>query len=273
MESFFKATNNRILNIAARARRAEIDALVRQQSNETVLSGPFAGMRLLAKTSWHDGDAAPKLLRCYESELFPFVERAIRRQPGVVINVGCAEGYYAIGLARRLPGARVFAFDLDEAAQTICREAAAANDTGNRVAVGGLCSAATLVELVRSNAAERPLIVMDCEGGERDLLTEAVVGELRACDAIVECHDFADRTITPMLTQRFGATHTVETVSEGPRDPAMLPLLRPLSTLDRYLAVCEFRPETMNWVIGWSRATRDLDDTATVDDKRLSLPR
>jgi hypothetical protein len=58
-----------------------------------------------------EGCAVPKLLGCYEQELHPALNRAIDTDYGVILNIGCAEGYYPVGLARVLPTAHVIAFD------------------------------------------------------------------------------------------------------------------------------------------------------------------
>ena len=55
-----------------------------------------------------------------------------------VLNIGCAEGYYAVGLARRMPQARVLAFDINRTAQDTCRALAAKNGVADRVQVSGL---------------------------------------------------------------------------------------------------------------------------------------
>jgi len=77
-------------------------------------------------------------LGCYEHELHPHVERLIGRTFDALLNIGCADGYYAVGLARRMPGAPVFAHDLNPKAQTGCREVAALNGVAERGQVGGL---------------------------------------------------------------------------------------------------------------------------------------
>src|SRR5947209_10340484 len=64
-----------------------------------VQDGPFKEMKLAESTSWGDGDTLPKLLGCYEAELHPAVNEALGKDYAAVINVGCAEGYYAIGFA------------------------------------------------------------------------------------------------------------------------------------------------------------------------------
>jgi hypothetical protein len=62
-----------------------------------------------------------------------------------------------------------------------------------------------------------------------------------------------DRTITPNLTGLLRARHEVEAIREGARDPSQYAILRQLNSLDRWLMVCEFRPEVMNWIVAWAR--------------------
>jgi hypothetical protein len=81
----------------------------------TVQSGPFAGMRFLPKTP--DSCLMPKLLGCYEADLHRHVVAALDRGYDTVINIGCAEGYYAVGFARLLPAIEVCAFDTEVAAR------------------------------------------------------------------------------------------------------------------------------------------------------------
>jgi hypothetical protein len=243
---------SQIMHVAVRQRLLEISAQLAQICSWTVQSGPFRGMRLPSTaTSWGDGDLAPKLLGCYEAELHEAIEHAIARKPDVVVNVGCAEGYYAIGLAQRLPDARVYAFDIDPAAQALCAAAGAENGVGDRLIVEGECDGPRLAEL--AGAGDRVLILMDCEGAELQLLDAKTVSALAGCDVIVECHDFIDRTITPGLTALLGENHDLGSLREGPRDPAQFPVLKSLGSLERWICVCEFRPEVMNWITSWSR--------------------
>jgi hypothetical protein len=243
-----------ILNFTAKERLQEIGAQLANITKRTVQSGPFKDMLLPLDSSWGEGDLVPKLLGAYEAELHPAIERAIARQPDVVINVGCAEGFYAVGLARRLPHAHVHAFDISEAAQKVCAGAGAENGVGDRLTVHGRCEAQDLVRLVGD--AKRALLVIDCEGFELDLLTPDAVAAMGHCDLVVECHDFMNRTITPTLKARFEPTHEVAMVREGPRDPSAFPQLRNLNDLDRWLCVCEFRPEMMYWMAAYGGEPR-----------------
>ena len=240
-----------ILGISARARITIISREMIRVFEGKVQTGPFAGMQLPDQSSWGLGSVSPKILGCYELELHPSIEKAIARSPEVVINVGCAEGYYAVGLARRLPEAKTYAFDIDPRAQSVCVDACVLNGVADRLVVQGECTAGHLIDLTRG--AKRALVVLDCEGAELSLLTPETAQQLAHCDIIVEAHDFIDRSITPTLVKTLSAHHVTEQMREGARDPAGYPVLRQLGSLDRALLTCEFRPEVMHWLVGWAR--------------------
>lgn len=151
-----------------RDRQADLYQEISKLTGNVVSSGPFAGMHLTELNSWGGGDRAAKLLGYYEMELNPFLEESIAWQPDVVVNVGCAEGYFAVGLAMRVADARVIAFDVDGQAQAVCKAAANLNDLS--VDVRGLCTGSIL--RVICETARRPFLLIDCEGGERELLIE-----------------------------------------------------------------------------------------------------
>jgi hypothetical protein len=216
-----------------------------------VLSGPFKDTAMPDRADWSLNEL-PKLLGCYEAELHDAFRTAIDRAPTTVIDVGCAKGYYVVGLARLLPEARVHAFDIDAKSRSICERAAAANGVAARVTVGGECKAQTLSELAR--LSDNTLVVVDCEGAELSILRPDLAPELAHCDIIVECHDFVDRSITATLEQRFAATHKIDLIVEGPRDPNRFEGVRDWSSIDRWLAVHEHRPEGMHWLAMWSNA-------------------
>lgn len=167
-------------------------------------------------------------------------------RPPLAVVVGCAEGYYTVGLARLLPEARVRAFDSDSRAQEVCRAAAVANGVAERMTVAGTCSADDLARLVDGGPA---LVVIDCEGCEATLLDGPAPAALRQAWLIVECHDFLVPGVTEQLTARFAASHAIRRIDEGPRDPNRLALLRRWHSHDRWLAVTEGRPRTMHWLV------------------------
>lgn len=244
-------TMSDILVRAAQAKVAELTEQLLIYTKSQVQAGPFKGMILPDSASWGSGDVCPKLLGTYEQELHVSIETCIARKPDIVVNVGCAEGYYAVGMAMRLPDAKITAYDKDPKAAQICSNASAKNGVGF-IAGGFECHAVDL-SIVAHNAkreGQRVLIIMDAEGAELELVTR----QLDNCDLIIECHDFKDRSITPKLLEILEPWHDVKIIHEGPRDPSGIPLLAKLNTLERYCAVCEFRPgPIMNWIVALAK--------------------
>ncbi len=240
-----------IFTIAVQIRRMGIVHMLLQAHDGIVASGPFAGMKVLPEVIWGDGNLPPMLLGCYEAELHPAIAQAVARNPTVVVNIGAAEGYYAVGLARLLPQARVFAFESNQKGQDICRRAAAANRLGSRLTVAGTCEIDSLRRVLPQTG--RSLLIVDCEGAEVELLHPARVPETLHCDMIIECHDFAKANATQILRTRFSDSHDVVDVVEGPRDPSQFASMRSWQSIDRWLAINEQRPVAMNWLACWAR--------------------
>jgi hypothetical protein len=236
-----------VAHIATRARRQDLTTEFVRQHGWVVQSGPFAGMVLNQRAAWGDGDMLPKLLGCYEAELHPFLARLAERDVDLVVNIGAAEGYYAIGLARMLPNAFIHAFDSKPEAADICRETARLNSIESRVSVAGECSTSLLQTLLIRG--KRAAVVCDCEGCERVLLDPRAVPALASATLLIECHDFIDPSITQTLVDRLSPTHDLIGVREGARDPNAIAFLQPLNSLDRWVAVCEYRPCMMHWML------------------------
>ena len=214
--------------------------------DDTVRSGPFRGMRLIGEESW--GHIANYLLGAYERELHPVLEQMLDTGYDTVVDVGCAEGYYAVGLALRLPMATVHAFDIDERSQQICARTAAANGVADRVVVSGVCDGPQLQQLITA----RSLVFVDCEGCEAHLLDPNLVPALGRADLIVELHDFIDPTITGTVLDRFTATHDIELVDLVDPSAEDYPDLAPESGLVKFTALYEARPtdpHPMQWAI------------------------
>jgi hypothetical protein len=236
----------RYLQQVADARRRELIPYVFAQTTGTVQTGPFRGMHIIPKYMWGDGDTASKLLGLYENELHEFIEQAIGCAPDAVINIGCAEGYYSIGLARRLPNSLVMAVDMDARSAPIVNANAEINEVINVLAQTACVDGAWLQECCVKYT--KPLLVFDCEGAELDLLDPVQVPALTDCSVLVECHDCIIPGITETLIRRFEKTHTIDLSSQTVKDSYQFDFLKPLSDCDKWCLVHEGRPSDMTWL-------------------------
>lgn len=222
-------------------RLRRVTTMLEREHGLLVQSGPFAGMGYISEAVC--SSLVPKLLGSYEAELHGVLEQILLRDYQTVIDVGCAEGYYAVGLALKLPRAEVHAFDIDARARALCTKLAQANKVGERVSVEGECNHERLNGLIRG----RTLIICDCEGCELNLLDPNLAPEIKKCDLVVELHDMFDPNITPTMLSRFASTHEITLVDATERDPTIFPILRNFDRLTQRTAVAEFRDAPMQW--------------------------
>lgn len=209
----------------------------------SVLHGPFAGMKY-PQESILSRHSVPMLLGSYESELHEIIQAALEYKYQQVIDVGSAEGYYAVGFA--LKGkSPVLAFDADPRELALCKEMARINAVTDRLTARNWCSP----ESLRSSAAGgRCFVLSDCEGYESVLFDDETVEALRKSDVLVEIHGNA---YEPLLT-RFSRTHGVRTLVSAPRSADDYPELADLAG-DAPLAIVEHREPGQCWIYASTR--------------------
>jgi len=253
--AFFSQQIVPFVEYAKRKRRAK-DQLVIEHTDEVlhrispskvVLHGPFKGMMYPEFRSF-GSSLVSKILGCYEKELHPLFERIKNNHYSSIVDIGSAEGYYAIGLARVFPTAKVFAFDTNSEALNFCRQMARSNRVEDRLETGGFCTTETLKSL---NLGNKALIVSDCEGFEKELFTGQLVDSLSAHDFLIEVHDYIDIEISTNLRQVFSKTHDIFSIQSIDDIKKALtygyPELRGYCLADRKMLLAEYRPSIMEW--------------------------
>jgi hypothetical protein len=218
---------------------------VRDRIGDEVQSGPFAGMRYPDWGLTQVDLFAPKVLGIYERELHAAVERLIARSPSLVVNVGAGDGYYAVGLARRLPDARVVAFEPGGLRREQLVGIADLNGVASRIeVVPAICERADLEQRL----GERSALLCDCDGCEARLLDPASVPQLRHVPMIVEAHDLLVEGITRTLEHAFEASHEIRRIEAETRFVDDYPKLDFMPLVTRQLAISEFRGAPMWWL-------------------------
>lgn len=224
----------------AKWRSAVLENTLVAQSGQVVLSGPFKGMIYDVRAS--EGSRTARLLGVYEASLAPVIEAIIARAYPLVIDVGSAEGYYAVGLARRMPGARVLARDQNPKAQALCATLAATN--GVQVEIGGRMDHADF-----ALCADQPtVIICDIEGAEGALLDPVAAPGLIHADILVEVHEGMQPGLLALLQARFAATHRITRLDRRLDDSALPDWAERLSDLDRLLLLWEWRATPTPWL-------------------------
>lgn len=219
-------------------------------NNRTVLRGPFKGMKYASFNSY-GSELAPKILGSYEMELNEIIEEVIK-DPSIteVIDIGSAEGYYAVGMALRKPTAQIYAYDIKAEAIELSKSMAKENNIDKNITYRNFCSNETLKNFTFKN---RAFIISDCEGYEMNLFDQANISNLTKCDVLIEMHDFINPKISPYLKDLFSKTHKVKIVKSKQRDPKEFSELSSFSQTEQKLILSECRigildEQPMEWL-------------------------
>ena len=187
-------------------RRAFYEKIYQGKAQPRVLTGPFRGMAYLNTSDF--GPIAPKWLGSYEAEIQDFVCEFCKRGYETIVNIGSAEGYYAVGFARANAASCIFAFDIDPFARRALAELAQLNGVVDRIEIRNICTWNVLNDL-RSG---KQLLFIDIEGAELDLLNPDECDALRRSDILVEAHQSGDmgNEIEETICSRFAASHDIQ---------------------------------------------------------------
>lgn len=222
-------------------------------SNLIVQKGPFKSLKY-PSTNSVGSEIIPKLLGVYESELHSVFQRIKDNNYSKIINVGCAEGYYAVGLAQMYKSTKVCAYDLDNNARQLCLEMAKLNGVEDQLEIKSKCSSQDLLDLPSSSKA---LIVCDCEGFERELFNRDNVPNLANCDLIIETHDFIDIGVSKYLKGLFDTSHTIESIYSTDDIQRVLndnnSQLVNFDLSEKFEILREKRPFLMEWLVCLSK--------------------
>ncbi len=233
---------NLSLRLLAKWRSRLIENTAANRGGHTIKHGPFTGMNYGVPAS--EGGGAPRLMGVYETSLAPVIDDIVAGDPALIIDVGCAEGYYAVGLARRLPNATIWARDTDARARQKCRDLAEMNGVADRVEVGGTMTHADFDICLR----HKSVVVCDIEGAEIDLLQPTLARGLYAADILVECHPAVGNDVAATIKDRFALTHDIVQLDRKLDDEGLPQWMQGSSDLDRLLALWEWRSTPTPWL-------------------------
>lgn len=224
--------------------------LLRITTGGRVVGGLFAQLRLDAQHVF--GAAGAKLLGTYELEIAPTLERIGSSTPAIVIDVGGADGYYAVGFARhwRCP---VIVFERLAHAREIIARNGALNAVGVALELRGNCDEAALYALVQQHP-QTGFLMMDVEGAELDLISERVARALDGWEVLIETHDFARPGCLVELERRLATCHDLERIESRPRQLTDFPSHLKLTKARKLELMDEQRPGIMTWLAGRPRA-------------------
>lgn len=218
-----------------------------------VMNGQFKGMKYPSLQAFRSS-LYPKIIGSYESELNETIEQIRKKDYTMIIDIGCAEGYYAVGFGLMFPNAKIYGYDNVKKARDLCIEMGELNNIDERLEVRAEC---TSEDILNFKFDEKTLIICDCEGFEKRLFDKENAKNLTNVDLLIEVHDFIDINISGQLESLFSETHKIHKIrSIDDLDKAKNYKYEQTQNLDletKKILFREGRPQLMEWLFCESR--------------------
>ena len=185
----------------------KIISLLNKIDTDVVLNGVFKGMKYIKKSV--GSTLLPKLIGSYENELNDIFENYKLYQFNNIIDIGSAEGFYAVGFALNFKYNKIYAFDISIKARTLLKKLADINNVSKEILINTNCTPENLLKIDLINS----LILSDCEGYEKDLfLNPEVCNKLENTFIIIEAHDFLDPYISKNIISCYDKSHNIKII-------------------------------------------------------------
>lgn len=186
----------------------------------------------------------------YEPQMMRFMRKCLSRPYRNVVNVGCAEGYYAVGCAMLFHKPEILALDYVSSLLQKTMRLAELNGVAEKITTGERFD---FVDPAADQIKDS-LMIIDIEGGESELLKNP--DSYRDTDMIIELHDGFSPGISEALEKTFRGTHDVEILSlTDINDPAYpLPDMSAFSALESAMLLFCNRGVENNWGLFMSKS-------------------
>lgn len=211
----------------------------------TVMGGPFVSMNYVEEAA--GSSYLIKLIGVYEEVLHPMIEKIKKSNYSTIIDIGCAEGYYLIGLGKSLPTSRLVGYDIDNKALSLTKKLYEINNLSNELLLIDNCTPRSLAHHID----DKTLLICDAEGFEYDILNPSQTPELTTIKTfLIELHDFVVPDIKKILTDRFESSHTIQVIQFKNGTASNYPYLRDMESKEDLYAILRERGEQeQEWLV------------------------
>jgi hypothetical protein len=192
------------------------------------------------------------LLGIYEQEVLESIV-ALSLERKIFVDLGAADGYYAVGAVYSGLFERAIAFEISEEGRSAIALNARRNSVSDRIEILGIADTITLSKIHHDELLDlgQVLMLVDIEGAEFELLTSEMLEEFKDAAIVVEIHDFfeGDDQRVAQLVKNAEKNFNNRWVHTGLRNPSAFPELANWSDDDRWILCSESRPKLMRWLI------------------------
>jgi hypothetical protein len=239
------------LDSKIRKRKLRISKEINDLFSGTVAYGPFKGLRLGSDNWWCDIDRAAMLLAIYEKEILDSVH-CTPASHKTFINLGAAEGYYAIGAVLNGKFDFCYCYEATQKGRECILSNAVLNNVAEKLKVHGIATNGFYETLrVQGVDLSKSVVLSDIEGYEFEIFDQDAFSAFSGSIILLEMHDLYFDDGAEQLEKLKAAASTYFKITElvtGARDLSIFPELRSLNDNDRWLICSEVRGQLGRWL-------------------------
>jgi hypothetical protein len=241
------SSRNRILNEI----KKEVYNVVKMSLGDRVGYGRFKGMVISTNGGWGgEQDRVTQQLGLYEKEVVEVISQ-LSSADRIFIDIGAANGYYAVGAALCLTYKKVIAYEMTDHGRNSIVLNSQLNGVSDKVEIKGCFDSKSISDLNGIIGCEDFVFLVDIEGGEYEVLSEHFFSSFKKSYVIVELHPWlvnnVDRISELFSSAKF--THNVTKIQNNGRDILNFPFFACIKEDYLCLSISENRDRPMEWVL------------------------
>lgn len=249
---FWTLRESRTVDAIIRDRRKQLSLLLYQEFNGIVRYGPFSGMHISDDSWWAVRDFGAMLLGIYEKEVLDHLSN-MPETHSVFIDIGAADGYYAMGLLRSGRYCKAICYEASEKGRLAIAKNAAMNQVADKVEIHGAADNSFCLELLGTSIDLSTCVLLcDIEGGEFEIFRSEVLSSFQGSYLIIETHDRFFENGDELMSRLIGEASQyfkVSVLRTGSRDFSPYRETWHLTDTDRWLIASEGRSYMMSWLL------------------------
>ena len=215
-----------------------------------VAYGELKGMKLGKNNFWSKNDLITHILGVYEGHILSQLILFSKQSESVFIDIGAADGYFAVGMAYGNYFKKIHAFEIENSARENIKKNAENNFCSDKIEIYKEANYNSLKKIIEDYKSA--VILIDIEGGEFELLNNEVINLFRNCNLIIELHpsQVADGALKQQrLLDSCKNFFEISLVKRETYNPNKFEELDKFSDEERLIAFGEGRENNMNWLI------------------------
>lgn len=222
-------------------------------SNSKVMSGKYKSTHLENKSHWSKFDYATKLLGLYEEQIQNLiVDIQKKNNLKSLINIGCGDGYHALGLVKNKFFNKSICYEISLEARNILEANVKKNNLYDKFIIRKEANIDQIKKDLQKLKSEETLFLIDIEGNEFTLLKDENLNFLKKSFLIIEDHNFLikDNELKEKFYSSLHKYFNVKFIENGTRNPFIIQndFLDQLNDDSRFLLLSEGRSQKMGWI-------------------------